>query len=189
MRNPCVPTLAACLLALSALAGVAVAQTQPAQSPPPAQGGDSAAATSAEKPKDAPNDAAPKKVYTNDDLRHMPGDDVSVVGNSRAQKKAATGTQTKPGGHDQAYWHNRAQALQKQIAEVDRQIAQLTASAPQNISTESASGASTGSNPIYLNGQGARLNNLQSRRAALVKQMAELEDEARRAGVPPGWLR
>jgi len=119
----------------------------------------------------------------------MPGDDVTVGRNSAAQRKPAGTGATKSEPHDQAYWHNRAENLRNQIADVDRQIAQITAGTKDSTPPDGSRNPITSSNPIYLNGQGARLRNLRARKAALEKQMDDLLEEARKANVPPGWLR
>jgi hypothetical protein len=173
--------LAGTLLACGALA-------QSGQSTPPAQSQDSSTSPAADKPKDGQANSGAKKVYTNDDLKTMHGDSLSVVGTTGSQKKPATSNNTKNEQREQAYWHNRAQKLRSQIAEVDAQIAQITHDNSQTDSGGGA-GATAGSNPIYFGGQGVRLNNLRGRKASIEKQLDDLAEEARKAGVPPGWLR
>jgi hypothetical protein len=184
MDRPFAPCLGALLLAGTLCAGAARTQSPPAQSAPAQQ----AASSEADKPADTQNGTPPKKVYTNDDLKAMRGDNLSVTGNSGAQKKP-TNSNSKNEQRNQAYWHNRAQKLRNQIAEVDQQIAQIKATAPPGGPANETANSSGGSSPIYFGGQGNRLRNLEVRKAALEKQMEELEEEARKAGVPPGWLR
>ena len=142
---------------------------------------------SSSPPQQDPSDSpAPKKVYTNDDLKGMQRQDVSVVGNNRGTGKSTTAT-AEP--KNRQYWHNRAQKLRNEMAEVDRQIAQMKSPDPvtgaglPNSPSPSPGTNATSSRPAE------RLQRLQNRKAQLQQQMDQLEDEARRAGIPPGWLR
>jgi len=188
MHKSFFPAVGALLLCTMTLAASIRAQSPAGQDAQSTQTG-AAAGASADKPKDGQDTTPPKKVYTNDDLKGMSREDVSVVGNANGQKKTPTNSTTKSTQKDQAYWHNRAQNLRNQIADVDRQIAEITAGSSQTTTTEGSTNSALGSNPIYLHGQGGRLNNLEARKKALLKQMEDLEEEARKAGVPPGWLR
>jgi len=176
------------------MAASARAQSQAASGQPAPQSSDSSTPAT-DKPKDSTTTAPAKKVYTNDDLRSMHGDNLSVVGNSpQQQKKPATNNgannSAKNDERQQAQWHNRAQKLRDQLAEVDRQIAQLNANLPANTSSLSTSSGSSQSAVGSLYGPAAaRLQNLQNRKATIEQQMEQLEEEARKAGIPPGWLR
>ncbi len=192
--------LGAGLLAGALCAGSARAQSQPdpaAQDQPAAQQNTKTAPDAASNSKDSANSSTAKKVYTNEDLRSMDPGGVSVVGNSRGA--ARSGTSTAPNGQakNEQYWRNRAQKLRAQMAEVDRQIAELTAA---NQPPGAGTGSSNGSTPppppsAYYGGSRAsneyqnQLRRLNNRKAQLQQQMDQLEDEGRRAGVPPGWLR
>jgi hypothetical protein len=176
-------------LAITLLAGAALASPARAQNSSPQ-------ADSANQPKDAPSNPPPKKVYTNDDLRSTDRGGVSVVGNSKAAAKSPQSNSNEP--KNERYWHNRAQQLRNRMAEVDHQIAELEAS---NQSQHPGSGGSNSGNPpppppsAYTVGAHVRggtstpLERLKDRKAQLQQQMDQLEDEARQAGVPPGWLR
>lgn len=172
-------------LSAGLLAGVLLASPALAQSQSPS--------TSQDQPAVQQNPTtAPKKVYTNEDLKRMDPGDVSVVGNSRATAKPGTTTAANGQAKNEQYWRNRAQKLRAEMAEVDRQIAEMTAA-------DQAKGAGTGSSngstapPLSAYHTASRANTqlqrLQSRKAQLQRQMDQLEDEAQRAGVPPGWLR
>jgi hypothetical protein len=183
--------MAIALLAAGTSAGAALAQSQsppPPQQQPPAQPNPDAAKDAPDKSKDGKDNAAQHKVFTNEDLSSLEKDDISVVGGKKSDGKPARGDTTKTGKQGEAYWHARAQKLRNQIADVDRQIAQLTGPAPTN-----GSGTSNSTAPPpqggYMNARGARLQNLQNKKAGLQKQMDQLEEEARKAAVPPGWLR
>ena len=181
MRLPFSVSVGMALLAAAVCASAALAQ-----SAPPSQPASDAPADSASKPKDAPSKSPAKKVYTNDDLKGAPREDVSVVGNNRGTGRIAPSNADKK---NQQYWHDRAQRIRNDMAEVDRQIALLTRPDP-------ATGASLPNSPPSPPGTHAttsrpamQLQRLQSRKAQLQQQMDQLEEEARRADVPPGWLR
>jgi hypothetical protein len=198
MRNSTPRLLGIALLAGLAWTGAALAQSAPppAQSTPPTQSTTQqqpadTPADAAARSKDATADAPPKKVYTNDDLHSMHRADVSVVGPGKAQKPAKDSS-TEP--KNEPYWHNRAQKLRDQIAEVDRQIADFTRQEQTAAGTSGSSAPATPPPPgAYTVGarsrSSAQLERLQNRKAALETQMDQLQDEARRANVPPGWLR
>lgn len=195
------------LLAALAIAGPvqgqaqSQAQSQPATAQQPAaQQNQDSVADAARKAKQAssagaPDSSAPKKVYTNEDLRGMDRGDVSVVGNARGPAKS--GQTASNGPKDEKYWHDRMQKLRDQMAQVDRQIAQIE-SANQN--QQPGTGGSNSSNPppppsAYTvgaharGGNGPQLERLKERKAQIQQQIDQLEEEARRANVPPGWLR
>jgi uncharacterized phage infection (PIP) family protein YhgE len=142
----------------------------------------------------------PAKRYTNEDL--------TAVGSSASaqDKSPATSTQeensAKEGspvvkaeapekGRDELYWRKRAKVLKDQIAAVDKQIEDLN----QKIREKKGEGIMVGMG-TYTPYMVAGLNNLQSQISALQrekerlqKEYSDLEEEARKAGVMPGWLR
>ena len=173
----------------------AQSQSQPAQQPATAQTPDTPAAA-ATKPKDTTAPAAPKRVYTNDDLRGMGGGGVSVVGNSRTPAKSGLSNSNEP--KNEQSWRSRAQKLRNDMAQVDREIAELEAA---NQKSGNGTNGSNGSNPpppptsAYYGGSRVnsqyqnQLRRLNNRKAQIQEQMDQLQEEARRANVPAGWLR
>jgi hypothetical protein len=193
MRNPIAGYLGFALFASLALTGVSRAQSQTTPAQPQSQQNPDSPADAAAKSKAAKSNTAPKKVYTNDDLTGSPSQ-MSVAGSKNGDAKASKSTAASSEPKNEQSWRGRAQTLRNQMADVDRQIAQLTAANQTN------SSGSAGSNPsspaplsAYTNashaGAGNRLEKLRNRKAELQSQMDQLEEEARRAGVPPGWLR
>jgi hypothetical protein len=193
MRMPLPVCVAVVLFAGLALPRVSTAQSQNPPAQQPQQNPDSQTDATA-KSKDAPSSPAPKKVYTNDDLVSAPRGGLSVVGNGKADGKAGKSTAANNEPKNEQYWRGQAQRIRAQIAEVDRQIAQLKAANQTNGS------GSSGSNPpappplsAYSNSAhvhaGSQLQKLQDRKAQLQAEMDELEEQARKANVPPGWLR
>jgi hypothetical protein len=118
----------------------------------------------------------PSKVYTNVDLR----DDITA---SRATNETPT-TPTPvpalnlPGGKpeplppqkDQAYWSGRINALTTDFTNRDdpAQRAQIELERQRSL---------------------AELDRVKKEIAEQTKAIADIEEEARKAGVPPGWLR
>ena len=174
-------------LAGTVLAGTALAQSQPAAGAQNQPAGQQGSSSSTDTPP-------PKKVYTNDDLHALRrSDDVSVVGKSN--QTARPGQTTASGPKNEQYWRNRAQKLRSEIADVDRQIAELAAanqrqgSATNGTNTTAApTGAYYGNSRAGMQYQN-QMRRLQNRKAQLEEQMDQLEEEARRANVPAGWLR
>jgi len=195
MRYPI--TVYAGIALFAGLAAASVSRAQSQTAPPPqsqSQENTDSPADAAAKAKDAKSSPAAKKVYTNDDLGGPPKGGLSVVGNSRADGKAGKSTAANNEPKNEQYWRGRAQSLRNQMAEVDRQIAQEKAANQPNGS------GTTGSNPppaaplsAYTNSAhahaGTQLQRLQERKVQLQAQMDQLEEEARKASVPPGWLR
>jgi hypothetical protein len=172
-------------------------QQSSAQQPsPPADDSDSVAAA-ARKAKGDKNKPAPKKVITDDDLSSIKGKGVSVVGDepsgadkeAPAAEKSGAAPAAKPGVKDEAYWRARAKQIRDQMTAIDQQIEQTQ----EEIKKGGGAGfdAQTGlnQNVIYFEDRNSKLKKLEGRKADLQKQMDDLEDEARKANVPAGWLR
>jgi len=85
---------------------------------------------------------------------------------------------------DREAWVARFRPLREELARVEREIQRTRAdAAAQGLSISAAAGTGAGS----LTGD--LINRLERRRTELQQQIAALEEEARRAGVPPAWLR
>jgi hypothetical protein len=181
--------------------GQAQGQKPPAPDATPAQQGSSSqdsgsVADAARKAKAKKEKPASKKVITDDDLSSIKGDGVSVVGDESAvvedksgADKPANATQAKAGVKDEAYWRARAKQIRDQLDAVDQQIAKTE--------DDIKKGGGAGFDPqtgltqsvVYFEDRNTKLKKLQEKKAALQKQMDDLEDEARRENVPSGWLR
>jgi hypothetical protein len=166
-------------------------QAQPASLDPPPQRQDSLAeaARKAKANKPAP---AKGKVYTEDDLKSMKGQGVSVIGDPprKGQRRAEPGDPGDDTGQNaEAYWRGRAQQFLDAIAQTDEQISQKK----EEIKKFGSSGfdVTTGmkSNIAYINDRNAQLKQLEAHKADLEKQFEELQDEGRKAGVPSSWFR
>ena len=160
----------------------------PAQPPPKVDSLPEAARKAKEK---KPATAKPK-VYTEDDLSGMKGPGVSVVGET--PKKGARRSQPidpdGDGGQNQEeYWRGRARQLLDAISQTDDQIAQKK----DEIKKLGSGGfdVTTGmkDNIAYINDRNGQLKTLEGRKAGLLQQLDELQEEGRKAGASPSWFR
>jgi hypothetical protein len=142
--------------------------------------------------------AKPKKVYTEEDLSGMRGNDVSIVGDEKpaggaaGAKKADGKTQTgvpPMSGQDEAYWRGKARVLLDQIAATEQQIAKLKG----DIKKYGAGGfdVTTGmkNRVAYLEDRNGQVKELERKGADLEKKVDQLQEEGRKAGAPPAWFR
>jgi hypothetical protein len=142
---------------------------------------------------------APAKVYTNKDLANVepapsvsaPPPDASKPPSPSADAKDAEKTKDKTPVKDQAYWAGRVKALQ---AQVDHD--QIFADAMQsrvNALTADFAARDDPAQRALINGDRqkavAELDRLKLAIQNGKKALADLQEEARRAGVPAGWLR
>jgi hypothetical protein len=142
----------------------------------------------------------PGKVYTNVDLRP----DITDVASTNASPDApAPSTQVPsldlPAGQaeppepkkDQAYWSARIsaarQALDRSRIFADALQSRINALATDFVNRDDPAQRAQ----IELERQRslAELERVKKEIAAQTKAIADIEDEARKAGVPPGWLR
>ncbi|MCC7031657.1 MAG: hypothetical protein IT179_02365 [Acidobacteria bacterium] len=147
----------------------------------------------------------PAKVYTNDDLKP----DFSQPAAPAAGSTAATGTTATTGKpaaegaasaapaapatpqRDQAYWFGRITEARSQL-----ERSRTFATALQNRIDALMTDFINRDNPVERSGIEqerikalAELDRVRKDIEAQTKAIADIEDEARRAGVPPGWLR
>ena len=134
------------------------------------------------------------KILTNDDLSirssELPRTGVSLTArpaNQRAtSKKEAVPPQEEKRG--ETYWRNRARQIRDQTAAVDSEIRKLD----ENVKSGKADGIQIGygttTQYLEIDLQDQR-KKLEKDKQDLEVQMRALEEEARREGVIPGWLR
>jgi hypothetical protein len=149
----------------------------------------------------------PAKVYTNKDLTPAPpgspsGPRPAAAGDSKDSKEAAAddakaakdgaAKDAKGGGaKDQKYWTDKAKGLREQL-ERDKTFADALQNKINSLTTDfinrddPVQKRAIEADRVKALAELARLN-----KAILddQKAIAELEEEARRAGVPAGWLR
>jgi hypothetical protein len=192
------------LIAITMLAGVAFAPVAFAQS---------TATTPATKPlaEVAKDEEArrksvrkPAKVYTNGDLRPDISRGVQPPATAPASTDPSAGatpgnaTPTAPGGdvpaapaRDQAYWAGRMKELRtnQERLQIFADSLQSRINALKTDFVNRDDPAQRAKIEADLNASLAELERVKKDLAGQVKAIQALEDEARRAGVPPGWLR
>jgi len=147
------------------------------------------------------------KVYTNKDLPSVPPATTTTVPAEPAKPDARTdtpkdqpkdtpGTQDKdakdkPAVKDQAYWAERKKALQTQL-ERDQTLSDALQSRINALTTDFVNRADPAQRAIIERDRQKALAELATLKKQIdddKKALGGLEEEARRAGVPPGWLR
>jgi hypothetical protein len=179
--------------------------SQSSQSQPPSQSqpqpkddsnGDAAKKTEKDKPK-------PRKVYTEADLSNLHGG-VSVVGdsNSAAPNSNTAGPSAAKGaggkaqagvvpmsGQDEQYWRGKAKEILDQMSAIDQEISKTK----DDIKKYGADGFDAQSgfkdNVIYIDNRASKVQQLEKRKSELEKKLDQLQEDARKAGAPPEWLR
>jgi hypothetical protein len=140
--------------------------------------------------------SAPTKVYTNKDLNAVPAPPptpskpADARDGAKAAKDALVADDKEP-KKDQAYWAGRLKKLQDQLTR-DQDFAEALQSRINGLMTDfvnrddPAQRAVIEQNRLKAMAELARLNkSVQDTKKAI----ADFQEEARRAGVPPGWLR
>ena len=141
----------------------------------------------------------PSKVYTEEDLkkaRESGSGTVNVlpeIGSSStpAASEQPAGSETAP--HDENYWRAEATRRREAVKVADSRVQMLEA---QVAGLRSDMSPTNTQDPNRLQNQDRELrqaqDNLETARRdldAARQALANLDDEARRAGVPPGWVR
>ena len=146
----------------------------------------------------------PAKVYTNGDLRTdnstgvpaPPTVETPVAAASNAtpgdnKTPAAPGAPAVPAGSGQAYWSGRMKAAQDQVART--QIFMDSLQSRINALTTDFVNRDDPAQRAKIEGDRkaalAELERVKKELADQSKAIKTIEDEARRAGAPPGWLR
>ena len=140
------------------------------------------------------------KRYTNEDLAAVSGSALTkneapptdIQGENASKEASPTDrAESSKERRDESYWRNRAKVLRDQIAAVDKQIEDLN----QKIREKKNEGILVGMGTYTpymvagLNNLQAQVSSLQKEKERLQKEYSDLEEEARKAGAMPGWLR
>jgi hypothetical protein len=161
-----------------------------------------------EKKKKSGKPPATVKVYTDDDLkkaRETESGALTVLpenGNLEAASAASSGDDEVVSGEgrpvggrkrNEEYWRNRATQLREAAQEADNKVKELEARIAALRNDMSPTNVQ---DPNRLQSRDRELreamDSLDATRSAAEtarKTLADLEEEARRAGVPPGWVR
>jgi hypothetical protein len=146
-------------------------------------------ATNALSTKEPPK-SAPGRVLTNEDLatgKQTEGSRLNTIGpNSKPGAKGASPALASKRG--EAYWRSRAKQIRDEIDSVEKQIKALNEKTQQGKGDGIKIGFETYNSVIYADFE-SQVKELEKRREKLQKAMAQLEEEARKDGALPGWLR
>jgi len=139
---------------------------------------------------------APAKVYTNKDLTAVPGSTPAPSSAATAQPAAdaaaAAGAKEDKGTvKNQAYWSGRRKALQDKL-DRDQSFLLALQTRINSLAADFVNRDDPAQKAVIERERlkaVADLGRLQQEIAAGKKGLTDLDDEARRAGVPAGWLR
>ena len=138
---------------------------------------------------------APTKVYTNKDLNAVPAPPppsskpADVKDGDKAAKDALVADREPK--KDQAYWAGRLKKLQDQLAR-DQDFADALQSRINGLMTDFVNRDDPAQRAVIEQNRlksVAELTRLNKSVQDTTKAIADFQEEARRAGVPPGWLR
>lgn len=184
-----------CLVAAAPVRSQSQAPTEPQS-----QQGDQSLGDAARKAKAEKSKSTPAKVYTQDDLSHLPSSGVSVVGQkasttSTSQESPGAGAEskadasTKAADNEEAYWRGEARKLLDQMATVDKEIAKVKDDIKKYGSGGFDTSTGLADNVIYVQDRNSELQDLQKKKEGLEKQMDALQEAGRKAGAPASWFR
>jgi hypothetical protein len=188
------------------LAGTARAQSQPQTQPPPPppQAKEESLGELARRARAKKGKTEPGKVYTEEDLSGMKSSGVSVVGSQAPATETKTPGKEKPTAapakagdvpKGEAYWKERFTDLRKKIAQADQELSVLQRELEiERVQDGGQPSESLRMSQVLANSQKFKdiQGKIEARKAELQKhkqELADLEDEFRRAGGEPGWIR
>jgi hypothetical protein len=135
---------------------------------------------------------------TNEDIAGTPLDSHSLQNNGQVSSSSlrVTSAPTKkdlviPQASDpraEVYWRRRAGEIRTKIEQIDKAMADLS----EKMKSGKSDGIKIGFNtytPVILADFGDQMKPLQQEKDKLLLQKSALEEEARKAGAQPGWLR
>jgi hypothetical protein len=141
----------------------------------------------------------PAKVYTNDDLPQAdPAAAAPATPAAPASGAAAASAQPAPEAKpadgpkkDEAYWRGRVTQIQDNLQRA-RMFQEALQTRINSLSADFTSRDDPAQRGVVASDRQKALAELERVKKEIKdfeKQLSDLEDEARRAGVPPGWLR
>lgn len=155
-----------------------------------------AASPEAKKAVQPPGKPA-KKVFTNEDLPPPPKEDEAGQQQEAPPEQPAAGEET--GGivrpSDESSWRDRARSAYAGIRAFEKQVRSLEEKL-KALNLDMQAAPEDAMDPFRLQRRDAKkqeltkeLEDVKTQLDMARKDLAELEDEARRKGVPPGWIR
>lgn len=156
----------------------------------------------AKKEKERRAKTTAKKTYTNQDVddykkKHNITDDNSAQSQPADEDQGtasddANATQTQDDNNSEEYWRNRYKEAKDKVAELQAEFDRVQA----NVNQLQSSLAATGGTQLPGDAGGDAFRTMMAHRDEVKQQLDDakaaldgLEDEARKAGVPPGWVR
>jgi hypothetical protein len=148
----------------------------------------------------------PVKTFDNTDLKAAPPASftaapaepapASASSGKDASKPAADGKDAKPAAKsdapkDQKYWGDRARALREKLA-TDQVLAEAMQTRINALTADFVNRDDPAQRAVIATNKQRALDELASLKKSIdddTKAVSDLEEEARKAGVPPGWLR
>ena len=141
----------------------------------------------------------PAKVYTNKDLGAPPQNFVTppadaakpAPGAAAAPPPAAAADKSKEGAKDQKYWSTRKKELDAKL-ERDKVLADAMQSRINGLTADYAARSDPAQRAVIERDRQravAELTGLQKAIKDDQKALTDFDEEARKASVPPGWLR
>ena len=147
-------------------------------------------ATQSLNAKEQPKSTSPR-VLTNEDLAasKVPGAaPVNTVGSPGSKPDAKNSSTAAGPRKGEAYWHGRAKQMRDEIDKVDKQIKALNDKTQAGKGEGIKIGFETYNSVIYADFE-SQVKELERHKEKLQKAMTALEEEARKDGALPGWLR
>ncbi len=141
----------------------------------------------------------PKKVYTNEDLSELK----TSKRVNQAPDRSSESSKTKEAkglpayrdsnGHDRSYWRQKVQPLRNRLEALDTQIAALEArrgklSATSGIKVTRSGKLRTNSSDTRVQ-LDRRIDDLKREKTETQMALQDLEEDARKAGAFPEWVR
>jgi len=141
----------------------------------------------------------PGKTYTNSDLKTVPPATATTPTPADAGKPAAADAdkdkkdapKEKDPAKDKDYWAGRMKELRTQL-DRDQTYADALQSRINQLTTDFVARDDPAQRGVIARDKQKAIDELNRLKQSIVddkKAISDLEDEARRAGVPPGWLR
>ncbi len=139
----------------------------------------------------------PAKVYTNDDLKTSRPITTAAAAPApppdaaKPAAAAAQATQAKEPARDEAFWRNRIAQAREQLQRSQMFLEALQSRA-NGLYAEFTARDDPAQRAVVANERAKVLAEMERVKIEIQEQtkgIADIEEEARRAGVPPGWLR
>lgn len=161
------------------------AQSAP-QQPAPAPASASAPSTPppAQESKTPAKPPAAKKVWTDEDMSSLTGPTYDAAPNSKSSRPNSSRPRGYSGTANGDYYRNQINSLKAKIAAIDQKIDNYEA-----LAHGEAPGQGEKQSGVRITDSRADIQALAKQRQALQKQISDVEDQARHAGVEPGQLR